>query len=162
MNRLLRSGYVVLHQVDEEALQDIDAIASDPSLKWVPVFIRAGVYDDFRIQAKLTVPMIQQLKTKLNQFFMLHFPNAKPKEWNFLKSLPGGPDQAPHRDYPLVIRNNHDFANAKQPGSMIVALCDNTVLDCYGWNRIVADEARQETHNSQAWRCSSFSRRLDS
>ncbi|KAL3665165.1 hypothetical protein V7S43_009794 [Phytophthora oleae] len=97
--------------------------------------------DPHRQQALLPQDVGDELAEALRPIYAACFPAAQASAWNVLKSLPGGPAQAPHRDFPVNMGDAFDFWDYTQlPGSMMLAVQDDTILHGYGgWNRIAAD-----------------------
>ncbi|KAF1778688.1 hypothetical protein GQ600_9259 [Phytophthora cactorum] len=66
------------------------------------------------------------------------FENATVNEWRFLKTVSGAKDQLVRRDFEPVPSAKERLNVCSVPGSLYIALQDNTYFYGYGWNNAVA------------------------
>ncbi|KAL3667704.1 hypothetical protein V7S43_007257 [Phytophthora oleae] len=68
------------------------------------------------------------------------FPESNPRDWFFLKSLPGGEAQPAHRNFSSIPPDQDLYDYTRLQVSVIVAIDEGSYIYGYGWNRIPADE----------------------
>ena len=137
-------GYVVFKRVIKQSV--IDAVlkcAANRRMKWRKVFLNDVEYDDHRLMrlVKHTEPAIQEVLKEVIPLRNVAVPHTRLGECTLLKSLPGGQDQAPHRDYQLDREMYFDFTY--QHASVIAALQDVSRVALYGWNTFFAAKERE-------------------
>lgn len=104
MQRLLvTNGYYILRAlVPKDKCQEMLATASTPTYN--PLFKSIKEMDDHRLQGKVPKKLVDELRAFLTPFARMHFDQATLNDWFFLKSIPGGKKQAPHKDYVLPVK----------------------------------------------------------
>ncbi|EGZ23419.1 hypothetical protein PHYSODRAFT_435081, partial [Phytophthora sojae] len=112
-----------------------------------PIF--GDVYDeervDFRLQA--TLPTFEAIHHQLVNLLRINDAwHVDEANWHALRSLPGGRDQAVHRDFPTFETACVLLTRKLVQASVIIALMDNTFihvyLGCFGGQ---VDRSRRRT-----------------
>lgn len=89
------------------------------------------------------VKSMQRLKSAINDEIIEKAPEMhwEAKNWVVLKSLPGGDEQAPHRDFPSFEPGRAETIHGSLQGGIIVGLMEDTKLIIY---KLGANEVRPE------------------
>lgn len=151
---MFESGCRVIRGVlDESMLRQIARVADnfEDSDDWLTVFSHGDQQDQFRFQCPLSpCQEIVDIEKAIMSVIQPINPKWKVREgsWVFLKSLPGGKRQQPHRDY--LHEEIIGITEDSLPCGVIVALQSDTKLATYGWNRLVAEKHEEKIHVMEA------------
>jgi hypothetical protein len=80
----------------------------------------------------------RDMSRSLKRFYKTFFRDAQANDWRFLKTLAGSDDQPVRRDFPSVVHGGDLMQYTALPGTVMVALENDTYLYAYGWNHQVA------------------------
>jgi len=153
MERLLKGfwkdGFMIMPKVFAAEMittvrAKIEADDESKRLKFGSIFKEVGskTFDEFRKMAPLNLKAYKQLKDEAT-LLMKKFPMLwQPKAWVALKSVPGGEEQDPHRDFPAVEIGEARKKNTIQAG-LIIGLTENTNLVLYPKCFAMADPRRR-------------------
>lgn len=140
---LKANGHVELHR----ALSGLEAnrlrsLARSEDF-WLPDTWDGVLIDEYRSRPALPDDTARDLTVGLEKLIKTFFPVATPGEWEFVKTRCGAQDQLVRREYAPVRSGRAALDVCSLPGSVLIALEDNTFLYGYGWNHHVAMQSKR-------------------
>ncbi|KAG1708567.1 hypothetical protein DVH05_022195 [Phytophthora capsici] len=98
-----------------------------------------------RLTAEAPLEPVQKLFKTIETGCRTFVPESDPRDWAFLKSLPGDEAQPARRNISPIPPDEDRYDYNRLPAWMIVAIDEGSYIYGYGWNRIAADEQEMET-----------------
>ncbi|KAG1708564.1 hypothetical protein DVH05_022192 [Phytophthora capsici] len=98
-----------------------------------------------RLTAEAPFEPVQKLFKTIETGCRTFVPESDPRDWAFLKSLPGDEAQPARREFSPIPPDEDRYDYNRLPAWMIVAIDEGSYIYGYGWNRIAADEQERET-----------------
>jgi hypothetical protein len=111
---------------------------------WFSDVLDDVVEDEGRLQSVVPDQDARDMTSSLKRFYKTFFPDAQANDWRFLKTLAGSEDQPVRRDFPSMERGEDLMNYGALPGTVMVALEDDTYLYAYGWNRQAAHRSERK------------------
>ncbi|KAG1708561.1 hypothetical protein DVH05_022189 [Phytophthora capsici] len=146
-HKLNKKGYVVLRKyVAHETCEALKAVAATISPKqWHFLFGKGHNMGSKRLTAEAPLEPVLKLFKSIETGCRTFVPESDPRDWAFMKSLPGGEAQPAHCEFSPIPPDEDRYDYNRLPAWMIVAIDKGSYIYGYGWNRIAADEQERET-----------------